>query len=78
MSEAFAEPFDAILELGGEPLREAMANVETRLREITALEAVDVAKVATDVPVDEYASFRIRRAIVDAELWPRAQASSMR
>lgn len=45
MSEAFAEPFDAILELGGESLRKAMADVETRLREITALETYALATI---------------------------------
>ncbi|MGA2470382.1 MAG: polyprenyl synthetase family protein [Solirubrobacteraceae bacterium] len=39
MSEPFAEPFDAILELGGAPLREAMAMVEVRLREIASIDA---------------------------------------
>ena len=39
MSEALAEPFDAILELGGERLRTAMASVEARLREIAGIEA---------------------------------------
>ncbi|MGD0197615.1 MAG: polyprenyl synthetase family protein [Solirubrobacteraceae bacterium] len=38
MTEALAEPFDAILELGGDPLREAMARVEARLREIASVE----------------------------------------
>jgi geranylgeranyl pyrophosphate synthase len=38
MSEPLAEPFDAILELAGEPLRDAMANVEQRLREIASVE----------------------------------------
>jgi geranylgeranyl pyrophosphate synthase len=44
--ETLADPFDAILELGGEPLREAMAGVETRLREITAAERHALATVA--------------------------------
>ncbi len=39
MTETLAEPFDAILELAGQPLREAMATVETRLREIAGVEA---------------------------------------
>jgi geranylgeranyl pyrophosphate synthase len=39
MTDTLAEPFDAILELGGAPLREAMALVEARLREIAAVEA---------------------------------------
>ncbi|HUB75584.1 MAG TPA: polyprenyl synthetase family protein [Solirubrobacteraceae bacterium] len=39
MSETLAEPFDAILELGGEQLRAAMAAVEARLREIVAIDA---------------------------------------
>jgi geranylgeranyl pyrophosphate synthase len=39
LSETLSEPFDAILELGGEPLREAMASVEARLREISSIEA---------------------------------------
>jgi geranylgeranyl pyrophosphate synthase len=43
---ALADPFDAILELGGEPLRAAMAGVETRLREITAVEQHSLATVA--------------------------------
>jgi geranylgeranyl pyrophosphate synthase len=38
VNEALAEPFDAILELAGEPLREAMASVEARLREIAGIE----------------------------------------
>ncbi len=38
MSEPLAEPFDAILELAGDPLRNAMANVELRLREIAGVE----------------------------------------
>jgi geranylgeranyl pyrophosphate synthase len=45
VSEAFAEPFDAILELGGESLRKAMADVETRLHEITALETYALATI---------------------------------
>ena len=40
------DPFDAILELGGEPLRAAMAAVEARLREITAIEEYSLATVA--------------------------------
>jgi geranylgeranyl pyrophosphate synthase len=44
--EALADPFDAILDLGGEPLRAAMAAVETRLREITAVEQYSLATVA--------------------------------
>ena len=40
------DPFDAILDLGGEPLREAMVGVETRLREITAVERHSLATVA--------------------------------
>ena len=39
MTEAVAEPFDAILELVGDALRQAMAQVEARLRDITAVEA---------------------------------------
>jgi geranylgeranyl pyrophosphate synthase len=39
VSETLAEPFDAILELGGEGLRGAMASVETRLREIVSVDA---------------------------------------
>jgi geranylgeranyl pyrophosphate synthase len=39
VTEALAEPFDAILDLAGEPLREAMASVEARLREIASVEA---------------------------------------
>lgn len=39
MSEALTEPFDAILELAGAPLREAMGSVEVRLREIAGVEA---------------------------------------
>ena len=46
MIETLTDPFDAILELGGEPLREAMAGVETRLREITAVERHALATVA--------------------------------
>jgi geranylgeranyl pyrophosphate synthase len=38
MTEQLAEPFDAILELAGEPLRAAMESVETRLREIASVE----------------------------------------
>jgi geranylgeranyl pyrophosphate synthase len=38
MSEPLAEPFDAILELAGAPLRDAMASVEERLREIASIE----------------------------------------
>jgi geranylgeranyl pyrophosphate synthase len=38
VSEPLAEPFDAILELAGEPLREAMASVEQRLHEIAGIE----------------------------------------
>jgi geranylgeranyl pyrophosphate synthase len=38
VSETLAEPFDAILELAGEPLREALASVEARLREIAGIE----------------------------------------
>jgi geranylgeranyl pyrophosphate synthase len=45
MTDVPIEPFDPILELGGEPLREAMANVETRLREITAVETHALATV---------------------------------
>jgi geranylgeranyl pyrophosphate synthase len=39
LSEALTEPFDAILELAGAPLREAMGSVEVRLREIAGVEA---------------------------------------
>jgi geranylgeranyl pyrophosphate synthase len=39
LSEALAEPFDAILELAGAPLRDAMGSVEARLREIAGVEA---------------------------------------
>jgi geranylgeranyl pyrophosphate synthase len=39
VSEALTEPFDAILELAGAPLREAMGSVEVRLREIAGVEA---------------------------------------
>ena len=46
MSEAVADPFDAILELGGDPLRDAMADVERRLREITAIESHSLATIA--------------------------------
>jgi geranylgeranyl pyrophosphate synthase len=46
MTEALAEPFDAILELAGEPLREAMAAVESRLREIAAIEPHSLATLA--------------------------------
>ena len=42
---AVADPFDAVLELGGEPLREAMAEVEARLREITAIDEHSLATV---------------------------------
>ena len=45
MSEVFAEPFDAVLELGGEPLRAAMASVETRLRQIAAVETNALATI---------------------------------
>jgi hypothetical protein len=38
VSEPLAEPFDAILELAGEPLRDAMASVERRLHEIAGIE----------------------------------------
>ncbi|HEX2704088.1 MAG TPA: polyprenyl synthetase family protein [Solirubrobacteraceae bacterium] len=38
MNEPLAEPFDAILELAGDPLREAMASVEQRLHEIAGIE----------------------------------------
>jgi geranylgeranyl pyrophosphate synthase len=41
-----ADPFDAILDLGGEPLRAAMVGVETRLREISAVEQHSLATVA--------------------------------
>jgi len=44
--DALADPFDAILELGGEPLRAAMAGVEKRLREIAAIEQHSLATVA--------------------------------
>ncbi len=40
------DPFDAILELGGEQLRAAMVGVETRLREIAAVEQHSLATVA--------------------------------
>jgi geranylgeranyl pyrophosphate synthase len=40
-----ADPFDAILALGGSSLREAMADVELRLREITAIEEHSLATV---------------------------------
>jgi len=43
---AIADPFDAILELGGDELRRAMAGVETRLREIAAIEQHSLATVA--------------------------------
>jgi geranylgeranyl pyrophosphate synthase len=43
---AVADPFDAVLELGGEPLREAMAEVEARLREITQVDEHSLATVA--------------------------------
>ena len=54
MSEAAAngragvvvDPFDAVLELGGAPLREAMADVESRLREITRIDAHSLGTVA--------------------------------
>jgi len=36
--QAVADPFDAIVELGGAALREAMADVEGRLREIAAID----------------------------------------
>jgi geranylgeranyl pyrophosphate synthase len=42
---AVADPFDAILALGGPPLRAAMADVEQRLREITAVEEHSLATV---------------------------------
>jgi geranylgeranyl pyrophosphate synthase len=45
VSTAAIDPFDAIMELGGEPLRDAMADVETRLREITAIEQHSLATV---------------------------------
>ncbi|HEX4032974.1 MAG TPA: polyprenyl synthetase family protein [Solirubrobacteraceae bacterium] len=41
-----SDPFDAILTLGGAPLASAMAGVETRLREITAVEQHSLATVA--------------------------------
>ena len=46
MIATIADPFDAILELGGAPLRRAMAGVETRLREIAAVEQHSLATVA--------------------------------
>ena len=45
MSGIVADPFDAVLEIGGEALREAMADVEARLREISAIEAHALATV---------------------------------
>jgi geranylgeranyl pyrophosphate synthase len=39
VTEALTEPFEAILELGGTSLREAMARVEQRLREIAEVES---------------------------------------
>ena len=46
MTEALAEPFDAILELAGEPLREAMAAVEARLHEIVSIEVHSLHTIA--------------------------------
>jgi geranylgeranyl pyrophosphate synthase len=43
--QAVADPFDAILALGGPSLRAAMADVELRLREITAIDAHSLAMV---------------------------------
>jgi len=40
------DPFDAVLELGGAPLREAMADVESRLREITRIDVHSVGTIA--------------------------------
>jgi geranylgeranyl pyrophosphate synthase len=46
VTEALAEPFDAILELAGDALREAMGAVESRLREIAAVEAHSLHTIA--------------------------------
>ena len=43
--QAVADPFDAILALGGPSLRDAMADVELRLREITAVDEHSLATV---------------------------------
>jgi geranylgeranyl pyrophosphate synthase len=40
------DPFDAVLELGGAPLREAMGEVEARLREITRIDEHSQATIA--------------------------------
>jgi geranylgeranyl pyrophosphate synthase len=42
---SLAEPFDAIIELAGQPLRDAMAAVESRLREIASVEAHSLATI---------------------------------
>ena len=43
---AVVDPFDAVLELGGPPLREALADVESRLREITRIDEHSLGTVA--------------------------------